>query len=206
MELASVLAGAPWSDRPGCTHPVLAAAARSVNDLTTDAGLPRLVPLVPLVVGTDDPDPGHATRLALFCLEWVSDIDSSHRSALDCSWLTAELLLEVAPPAAVEARHTRQARELNVTLVADTGHLRPEGRSQGGGTGLPGDRRDRRGPRRRLAGVPGSPARFRRRQTSPGPGPGFVPNSRLAATAHPTKGGAGVRSQFLLGGGPASNP
>lgn len=113
MEVASVLAGERWSDHPRCAHPVLAAAARSVNDFTSKGELHRLAPLVPLVINTADPDPGHATRLARFCLEWVGDIDSRHRGALDCSALTAELLLEVAPPAVIEARHTRQARELN---------------------------------------------------------------------------------------------
>ncbi len=116
MEVASVLAGERWSDHPRCAHPVLAAAARSVNDLMSERELHRLEPLVPLVIGTADPDPGHATRLARFCLEWVGDIDSRHRVALDGSALTAELLLEVAPPAVIEARHTRQARELNRQL------------------------------------------------------------------------------------------
>jgi hypothetical protein len=116
MEVASVVAGERWSDHPRCAHPVLAAAARSVNDLTSAAELHRLAPLVPLVVGTTDPDPGHATRLARFCLECVSDIDSRHRRALDCSALTAELLLEVAPPAVIEARHSPEARKLNRQL------------------------------------------------------------------------------------------
>ena len=116
MEVASVLGGERWSDHPRCVHPVLAAAARSVNDLTSVHELHRLAPLVPLAVGTIDPDPGHATRLARFCLEWVGDIDSRHRHALDCSALTAELLLEVAPPAVIEARHTVEARKLNRRL------------------------------------------------------------------------------------------
>jgi hypothetical protein len=116
MEVASVLAGERWSDHPRCAHPVLAAAGRSVNDLTSKQELHLLAPLVPLVVGTAHPDPGHATRLARFCLEWVGDIDSRHRQALDCSALTAELLLEVAPPAVIEARHTREARKLNRQL------------------------------------------------------------------------------------------
>lgn len=51
MELASVLAGEPWSDHPACTHPLLAQLARHVNDLTTDDGRRLLPPLVPSVVG-----------------------------------------------------------------------------------------------------------------------------------------------------------
>ena len=43
MEMASYLAGERWSDRPACTHPLLAAVARDVNDYTSDAGRSRLV-------------------------------------------------------------------------------------------------------------------------------------------------------------------
>lgn len=57
MEFASYLAGERWSDHPACTHPVLAALARDVNDLTSDTARERLLPHVPRVVGltTDDP-------------------------------------------------------------------------------------------------------------------------------------------------------
>ena len=51
MEMASVLAGEPWSDRPRCTHPLVAQLARLVNDHTTDAGRARLVPMIPEVIG-----------------------------------------------------------------------------------------------------------------------------------------------------------
>jgi hypothetical protein len=45
MELASLLAGERWSDHPACTHPLLAAVARQVNDYTSDAGRQRLAGL-----------------------------------------------------------------------------------------------------------------------------------------------------------------
>src|SRR4029453_19446858 len=49
MEFASVLAGERWSDHPACTHPLLAAVARHVNDHTSDAGRQRLAePIHPL--------------------------------------------------------------------------------------------------------------------------------------------------------------
>lgn len=51
MEMASVLAGEPWSDEPACTHPLLAHLARMVNDYTSDAGRSRLVPHIPSVIG-----------------------------------------------------------------------------------------------------------------------------------------------------------
>ena len=44
-EVASLLAGEPWSDRPGCTHPLLAALARLVNDHTSDARRHELLTL-----------------------------------------------------------------------------------------------------------------------------------------------------------------
>jgi hypothetical protein len=72
MELASYLAGARWSDHPGCTHPLVATVARLVNDHTSDAGRGRLVELVPSVIGliSDDPhvDVDIALRLATTAL------------------------------------------------------------------------------------------------------------------------------------------
>lgn len=51
MEMASVLANEPWSDRPKCTHPLLAQLARLVNDYTSDAHRSELAVLIPEVVG-----------------------------------------------------------------------------------------------------------------------------------------------------------
>lgn len=65
MELASYLAGERWSDRPSCTHPLLAALARLVNDHTTDAGRSALAPLVPSVIGLTCDDPRVDVRIAL---------------------------------------------------------------------------------------------------------------------------------------------
>lgn len=51
MEMASFLAGERWSDHPQCTHPLLAAMAREINDRLGDKMRQDLVPLVPSVVG-----------------------------------------------------------------------------------------------------------------------------------------------------------
>ncbi len=56
MELASYLAGERWSDHPVCTHPLLAALARDVNDCVTDEARHRLAPLIPRVIGLDGDD------------------------------------------------------------------------------------------------------------------------------------------------------
>ena len=65
MELASYLAGERWSDRPSCTHPLLAALARLVNDHTSDTGRGDLAPLVPSVIGLRSDDPCVDVRIAL---------------------------------------------------------------------------------------------------------------------------------------------
>lgn len=65
MELASYLAGRPWSDSPDCTHPLLAHTARLVNDLTDDASRPRLALLIPSVIGLQSADPVWDHELAL---------------------------------------------------------------------------------------------------------------------------------------------
>jgi hypothetical protein len=67
MELASYLAGEQWSDDPACTHPLLAALARDVNDYTSDAGRPALARLVPSVIGLAGEDLHIDARIALLC-------------------------------------------------------------------------------------------------------------------------------------------
>jgi hypothetical protein len=67
MELASLVAGEPWSDHPACVHPVLAAVARGVNDKIGDEDRDRLAPLVPYMIGTATNDPRTSARLMLLC-------------------------------------------------------------------------------------------------------------------------------------------
>ncbi|WP_210506130.1 hypothetical protein [Naasia sp. SYSU D00057] len=65
MEYASFLAGERWSDHPSCTHPVLAAIARGVNDLTSASTRNELAVHIPRVIGLRSEDPVLALRLAL---------------------------------------------------------------------------------------------------------------------------------------------
>jgi hypothetical protein len=51
MEFVSVLAGEPWSDRPWCTQPLLAAVARCVNDSVSPAARGELSLLAPELAG-----------------------------------------------------------------------------------------------------------------------------------------------------------
>jgi hypothetical protein len=57
MELASYLAGEPWSDHPACTHSLLASLARDVNDHVGDDARSRLAPHIPEVIGLNGDDP-----------------------------------------------------------------------------------------------------------------------------------------------------
>jgi hypothetical protein len=56
MELASFLAGEPWSDHPACTHPLLASLARDVNDHVGDYARSRIAVYIPEVIGLNSTD------------------------------------------------------------------------------------------------------------------------------------------------------
>ena len=79
MELASLLAGERWSDHPACTHPLLAAVARHVNDYTSDAGRQRLAVLIPSVIGLTSDDLHVDARIALRCAMTALPVVSAER-------------------------------------------------------------------------------------------------------------------------------
>ena len=65
MEYVSLLAGEEWSDRPECTHPMLAHEARTTNDLLRDSDRTRLVPLIGRLFGTTEDSSELRARLRL---------------------------------------------------------------------------------------------------------------------------------------------
>lgn len=65
MEYVSLLAGERFSDRPSCTHPTLAHAARMVNDALRDRDRHLLVPLIGRLIGTSGHDDDTDLRRAL---------------------------------------------------------------------------------------------------------------------------------------------
>src|SRR6266496_3046468 len=79
MELASLLAGERWSDHPGCTHPLLAALARHVNDCTSDANRQRLAGLIPSVIGLTSDDPHLDALIALRCATTALPVVAAER-------------------------------------------------------------------------------------------------------------------------------
>src|SRR4051812_36704201 len=65
MEYVSLLAGEEWSDRPECTHPLLAHEARTTNDLLRETDRARLVPLIGRLFGTTEDTPELRARLRI---------------------------------------------------------------------------------------------------------------------------------------------
>jgi hypothetical protein len=120
MELASVLAGERWSDHPACTHPLLAALARHVNDNTSDAGRPRLAGLIPSVIGLTGDDLRIDARIAVRAARTALPVVAADRQrvmavgVLACERVLAELdgrpageLTEESRSALAQAPHAR---------------------------------------------------------------------------------------------------
>jgi hypothetical protein len=94
MELASYLAGERWSDHPACTHPLLAALARDVNDHTSDAGRGQLAGLIPSVIGLTGDDLRIDARIALVCARMALPVVAARRQqVLAVSVLVSERVL-----------------------------------------------------------------------------------------------------------------
>jgi hypothetical protein len=97
MELASFLAGERWSDHPACSHPLLAALARDVNDYTADAHRQRLAELIPSVIGLTSDDPHLDALIALRCATTALPLVSAERqrsmavAILTCNRVLANL-------------------------------------------------------------------------------------------------------------------
>jgi hypothetical protein len=78
MELASMLAGEPFSDRPRCVDPVIAAFLRTYNDGIDDRRRQDLYPLAAEVVGTRSVSSVQAER-ARMCLRWAQERATARR-------------------------------------------------------------------------------------------------------------------------------
>ena len=149
MELASFLAGERWSDRPSCTHPLLAALARLVNDHTTDDGRDALGPLVPSVIGLTSDDPRVDVRIALRAAVTALPVAAAERQrVLAVSILAAQRAL-VDLDGAVDPA-TRGSGRRGPDLCARCRHLGP-GVHRGGAqqhSGLRSPCRPQHGPLR----------------------------------------------------------
>ena len=79
MELASVVAGEPFTDHPQCVHPALALAARVVNDQVGDTVRQSLVPLLPEMMSGPRRDGRAGPVIALSCLDTALARDDDRR-------------------------------------------------------------------------------------------------------------------------------
>lgn len=79
MELASYLAGEPWTDSPACTDESLAHLARLVNDLSTNESRPRLSPMIPSVIGLRGLGAGFADEIALIAAQHALPVAAQER-------------------------------------------------------------------------------------------------------------------------------
>ncbi len=150
MELASLVAGEPWSDHPACVHPVLAAVARGVNDAVCEACRPRLGALVPRMIGTaarGTPDERRAyldrsARITLRCAAAALDTTTMLGSEMESARRTARAVLarrhRETDPAGMADRTGRGARADSEDRgdPADKGDLADPG-SRVGGTRVP---------------------------------------------------------------------
>lgn len=118
MELASYLAGERWSDHPACTHPLLAAMARDVNDCTSDAGRPRLAGLIPSVIGLTGEDLHIDAQIALVCARRALPVAAAERQqAMAVAVLACERVL-----AALDGRPAGWLQEQSQQALAQAPH------------------------------------------------------------------------------------
>lgn len=124
-ELVSYLAGERWSDHPACTHPLLAAVARDVNDRTSDAGRPRLAGLIPSVIGLTGEDLHIDARIALACARRALPVAAAGRQqAMAVSVLACERVL-----ATLDGRPAGRLEEESRRALAQAPHAAQWARS-----------------------------------------------------------------------------
>jgi len=123
MEYVSLLAGESWSDHPACTHPVLAAAARVINDRLDDGNRHLLIPLIGRLMGTAGPVDDDA--LILWCKQWAlaaaRSAEHLHPAAKACNDVTEQYLAGQALKAVLRtyaANATADATAANAAKVA----------------------------------------------------------------------------------------
>lgn len=139
MELASYLAGERWSDRPACTHPLLAHLARLVNDATSDAGRPRLAPLIPSVIGLTSPDPQWSHEIAhLVARRALPVVAEGTQRALAVGLLTMDRLMAPGDDRDPDVPRPTTSAALESVPLATRWARDFIGRGLGGGTHHPG--------------------------------------------------------------------
>lgn len=86
LEAAALFAGEPHSDRPECVSPVLTAYGMALNDRWDDVQRQKLVPFIPLIIGTAGD--GQDEARSYLALDWL--IRTFTPAWLDLAGLTVE--------------------------------------------------------------------------------------------------------------------
>jgi hypothetical protein len=119
MELASMLADEPFTDRPGSTSPVIAALLRTYNDGVGDARRQDLYPLASLIVGTASSRRVEQDR-ASRCLEFAGTLGfrlPAGRAAIGVA--TPEASGSWAALAALRSGPTDDVHELTLSFARE---------------------------------------------------------------------------------------
>jgi hypothetical protein len=138
MELASMLADEPFSDRPASVSPVVAALLRTYNDGLDDDRRQDLYPLAALVVGSARGRAIEEER-ASRCLNFASEVGRrlpSGRATIGLA--TAEASGSLAALAALATGPSPEVHERTLALARDLATLRPEPRRRRWPSWLPG--------------------------------------------------------------------
>jgi hypothetical protein len=138
MELASMLADEPFSDRPAGTSPVVAALLRTYNDGINDERRQDLYPLAASVVGSASGraiEEERASRCLAFARELGRGLPSG-RAAIGLA--TAEASGTFAALAALATGPTPEVHELMLAFARELADLRPEPHRRRWPSWLPG--------------------------------------------------------------------
>jgi hypothetical protein len=138
MELASMLADEPFSDRPASASPVVAALLRTYNDGIDDERRQDLYPLAALVVGSASGraiEDERASRCLTFARELGRGLPSG-RAAIGL--LAAEASGSLAALAALATGPTADVHQQTLTFARELAVLRPPARRRRWPAWLPG--------------------------------------------------------------------
>lgn len=123
MELASMLAGEPFSDHPACASPVIGAFLRTYNDAIDDDRRQTLYRYAAMVVGTRAADDVEAAR-GVACASWAHAVLSDSERSRWRRWR----LSQAAPHAGMRAEHVAVATGRLAGFLCrhdgDSGHAR----------------------------------------------------------------------------------
>jgi hypothetical protein len=128
MELASMLSGEPFSDRPPSSSPVVAALLRTYNDGLDDQRRQDLYPFASMIVGTAGARRVERDRVSR-CLEFARGLGASPpsgRAAIGVA--TPEVSGSLAALAALRSGPTEEIHRRTLAFARELMTLEPRGR------------------------------------------------------------------------------